>query len=873
MSVTSTLLLRGLARGKARFACAALGVAAAAGAVVFVFSLAASNAAQAPALARKAAEPWAAWRFEGMPGAPSGPGAENPRAKSAKSAKEVSHAESAEKKPHAESAESGGRARAPRAPGSPAGGVAERSEAEGAIRLSSFGIRHSPDLSLDLVSLTLDYRPGGRVLQGPPMRAIVAAAPAENPWGCTRLAEGRWTDDAAADAEVVCTRGTLQRFGRGEPPPLGEKLKFVGMQGTMTATLVGYLDDAKLPPGWPSVFANRAAFGALSAERHGTLSLWSHGRMVGSSNGRIAGSSDHTTIRPSDHTTIGSSDLLTPESEMVVNAFKGDENRRMDYARPLLLVAAVLTALSLLVNSLLLAVEANRRTLALLRTVGLSRGGVARLVAAESLLAVAAGWALGCAFALGALALYVRADPVAFPTGPAVAWRSLGATAAIGAAVALLAVLFALRPALAVRPLDALAERPRRRRHGMAVAFALGFGAFVAVEVWGASLMRGFVPSPEWPDAIVSLLPAGVDPCDRPKVDGLPGVRRISELYPLQLAFEPEIEMKMPGGRGGPGGGRRMLRNALFLGAEWLPRFRFLEGTWEEADAALRDPARHACVIAEMVSRAHNLHKGDTLRVASGGRGPKRVYELEVAGVVDLNWHMVTSRGLVRGLNGSPVMTDGPAFVSLETANWLDPRPFLASVNLTHLWVEYEPAFLAEKGVFPAGREVEREIVAALGDPVEATVRLHARDEIADGTLAHGSDLIGQAARVPFVFLAILSIGFVAMLVADADTARRELAVLRAVGATRSQLAWRLARGALRTALAGIAVGLPGGALCGWMVSRSTGSMWPGFPHHFAAPWRVLAEGAAGSLVFVLLVAIPASLLLVARARRAGEGR
>ena len=41
MSVTSTLLLRGLARGKARFACAALGVAAAAGAVVFVFSLAA----------------------------------------------------------------------------------------------------------------------------------------------------------------------------------------------------------------------------------------------------------------------------------------------------------------------------------------------------------------------------------------------------------------------------------------------------------------------------------------------------------------------------------------------------------------------------------------------------------------------------------------------------------------------------------------------------------------------------------------------------------------------------------------------------------------------------------------------------------------
>ena len=376
MSVTSTLLLRGLARGKARFACAALGVAAAAGAVVFVFSLAASNAAQAPSLARRAATPWAAWRFEGMPAGPwgFGPGRSMEKKSHAESA------ESAEKESHAESAEIAeiGRARAPRVPGSPAGGAAERSEAEGVIQHSAFSIQHSPDLSLPLVSLTLDYRPGGRVLQGPPMRAVVAAAPAENPWGCTRLAEGRWTDDAAADAEVVCTRGTLRRFGRGEPPPLGERLKFVGMQGTMTATLVGYLEDAKLPPGWPSVFANRAAFAALAAEHHGSLQLW-----------RSA---------PTD----AGADLLGPSSEMVVNAFKGDENRRMDYARPLLLVAAVLTALSLLVNSLLLAVEANRRTLALLRTVGLSRGGVARLVAAESLLAVAVGWALGCAAALAA---------------------------------------------------------------------------------------------------------------------------------------------------------------------------------------------------------------------------------------------------------------------------------------------------------------------------------------------------------------------------------------------------------------------------------------------------------------------------------------
>ena len=60
--MTLRLMLRGLRRGKARFLCAVLGIAAAVGAVVFTFSLTATNAAQAPALARRATAPWAAWR-------------------------------------------------------------------------------------------------------------------------------------------------------------------------------------------------------------------------------------------------------------------------------------------------------------------------------------------------------------------------------------------------------------------------------------------------------------------------------------------------------------------------------------------------------------------------------------------------------------------------------------------------------------------------------------------------------------------------------------------------------------------------------------------------------------------------------------------
>ena len=789
------LMLRGLRRGKARFLCAVLGIAAAVGAVVFTFSLTATNAAQAPALAKRATAPWAAWRFDGIR-MRFGRGQPPPR---------------------------------------------ENGERPGRRPEGRRGPR--PDLKLDVVATTIDYRPGGRVLQGPPMMAVIAAAPHENPYGCTQLVEGRWPDAASAVCEVICTKNTLRRFGRGEPPPVGSDIKFVGEKGTLTAKVVGYLAEAKLPMGWPGVFANPAAFAVLKNETHGTVAFWKN---------------------VPEH---APDDLLTAESESVVRAFTGDEARRMDYARPLLFAAAILTALCLLVNSLLLAVESNRRVLATLRTVGLTRGGVVSLVTAESLFATGVGWLLGCLGGIGALVLFVAADPMSFPVGPAFAWGVMGVAGALALVVAFAAILFALRPALAVRPLDAQDVRAHRRRRGMAIAFGCGFGAFVAVEVWGASLMRAFVPSEEWPDAIVSILPEGVSSFDIEKLRTIPGVKRISELMPLQLDFYPEEPMAMPGGRGGPG---KPCRNALFLAAEWLPEFKFIEGTWAEAtNAILRTDA---CVITEMMSRARKLHTGDKLRVAIGGRGPKTPVELPIAGVVDLNWHMVTSRGLVRGLNHAPGMTDGPVFVSFDTLESLDARP-APHVKMTHLWVEYEPEFLKEKGVFPAGREVERAIAHALGlapgNPDNpSTVRLHARDEIADGTLAHGSDVIGQAARVPFIFLAILAIGFIAMLVADADAAKREFAVLRAVGATKGQLTWRLARGALRTAFWGIVCGLPFGALVGWLFSLSTGAVWPGLPHYFVLPVRVVLEGAVGAIVFALAFALPSAYAIVRRAAR-----
>ncbi len=743
-----TLAIRSLMRAKARFLCAVLGISMAAGAIVFSTSLVATNNAQAPAMAKRAARPWSEWR------------------------------------------------------------TARRKDAFPGAKIV-----------LETVDLTVDFRPGGRVLQGPPMRVRLAEAPEANPYGAVALVEGVWVEQDAAEPQVVCVDAAMRRFGKIKPA-VGEFVKFVGRKGTMTARIAGYLNGDRLPPQFPNVFANRAAFDALQAEERSAIAFFSEASGV-----------------------LAPGEIFTPESDAVVAAFKSDEQRRMDYATPLMIIAAVLTALSLLVNSLLLSIEANKKTLAILRLNGMTRRGIVAFVAVEAFLMAFCGWALGCAAGMGAVKLF-SLDAAAFPAGAAYDFTKMGCTLFAMPFVALLAIAFSLRSALKTRPIEALAERVKPARRGMAITFALGFAAFVAVETWGASLMRAFVPSPEWPDAIVSILPAGASSFDIEKLRGIEGVERISELLPLQVYLEEAPPSPPPEGKGGRGGRMPAKPNALFLAAEWLPRFKFAEGDYETACAGLK---RGEIVISLMMSRARNLHAGDTL------------LGLKIAAVADVNWHMVTSRALVRGMNRMPVMTDGPCFASFDTVESLDRRPAFM-VPMTHVCLDYKKEFLAKHGPFGAGRLVEKEIARRLGNRVDSTVRLHSRDEIADGTLAHGTDVIGAAARVPFVFLAILAIGFVAMLVAEADARNKEFRILRAVGATKGQIAWKLVASALRTAACGVACGVPAGVVCGYFASLKTAAIWPGLPHYLAIPWQIVAEGAIGAFVFALIFAIPSAL-------------
>ena len=665
-----------------------------------------------------------------------------------------------------------------------------------------------------VAQFAIDYRPDGRVMQGPPMMACVAT-------GRT----GRETPDLRP-GECVVTRAMFAQR-RLPVPPAGTELTLIGRRRTHCLKIAAVIDWDRPLRGYPNCFVGEDTAAEIDEE-------W----------------------REWEPKSVAE---LAP-------GFTSDAGRNFDRAKALLLWAAALTALCLLVNSLFLTIEARRKELAILRMVGMTRGGVAWRVLGESVKLTAAGLVLGGLGSVAALEGYVALDSATYPMGAAVSWSHLAACLVLTPVVAALAALIALRPALKVKPLEAASNRMPRKRHlGMLIAFACGFGAFVAVEVWGSSLMSAFVPSKEWPDAIVSILPGGVSAFDIAKVQsGVKGVRKIHELAPLQVNLEPLEELPS---RGPASSVSRLksYRNALLLGSDWLPDFRFVAGERTAAEKAIREGDN--CIITAMMARARKLKLGDDLKLDCG-RGLK--VALKIVGIVDLNWHMVTSRGLVRGLNRMPVNTDGPVFVSFDTVEACDPRP-APMVKMTHLWLDYEPEFLKAHGAFEAGRIVEEEIVEAFGmmteEIEENAVRLHSRDEVADGTLAHGVEIIGSLAKVPFIFILVISLGFVAMLVASADSRKREFAVLRAVGATKGQLARTLVGEALVVAGRGVALGLAGGALVGWLCTAGTRAAmanW-GIPPSFAVPYATIARGAVGAIIFALAVAVPTGMAIIRR--------
>ena len=926
--LTFTLAARTLLREKSRSATAVLGVAAATALLGWHVMLATTALSQADSAAARAAAPFSAW----ITGPARGPRTAQPGGKPA----------DAPAKP-------GSRATADatvgfRRPGGAAGAlppplVKRLEDAQDALGVVFATVQSGP----------LDVRPGGRVLQGPPLVAAVAAMPADGAplLQSHVLEQGRWPDPADEAYEAAFNAKLFE--DRHVPvPEIGDELPMLLQEGTVTFRIVGLYRADTLIKAFPAGYATRAAMAEIArlnprGPAGPTLALCAPagGRSEADAEAVLDGLE-------------AAADCTFTTREAVAARFRSDTVSNLMRQLPLSLSLAVVTAAFMLATVLAMGLAEHRRRIAMLRCAGMTRGGAASLMFVETAVLAGAGWALGLLAAMGLVQTFLLVEGSAeLPRFVHIDWRAPTLTGALAAATALAAAIAPSLHAARIAPLevvDAECPGPRRvsaprtllglalllpiallalpfdfppklrsilmiavglpafvagsvlclhplmrlvetlfltpigrllrldsrllsrrvsrapgRAAGTIMTISLGLGAFIAIHIWGGSLMDSYVPSPEWPDAIVSVLPNGLDAEEFAAAARAPGIA--PPAIPIEASQFPlapvTLEAMKRAGRPEPKSDLVLVFGVdparALGGASPLARFRFVEGGAAEAAALMA--AGDACVIPAMLSRLTGLRKGDRI-----GVGDK---VLAIAGVVDLNWHLVTSRANVRSRTGrlagpgsgrpSPMKpTVGMVFTSEAVARemtgnadkvyffWLNLAPELAALHPLQATVRLDAALCA--AIDGANRARGKPALRGLN-----ALKVHHRDEIADGTIAHGNDILGTMARIPFWSLLITSSGIAALLVASAKASRRETAAMRAIGMTRGQLARLFAGEAMLVVLCALVASLAGGMLVGWSFTAVTREqMAAGLANVLVVPWDQVARGVLFALVTTL---------------------
>lgn len=845
---------------------------------------------------------------------------------------------------------------------------------------------------------TIDYRPGGRVLQGPPMSTVLALAdPDAPPYRGVKI-RGRWPDPESDEAEAaVCTSIFAPR--RLELPPLGSTLVLITPSGTVNVKISAYIEMEQVVAGFPTSFVTRGVMNRALGEGYDTAPNLLLCQLRGGADGRsiketVAGMTPMLERPvPRDEEPLPPVPLYSVVERRDIEAnYSSDALTNIKRQAPLLLTLSILTAFCMLFNALTIGVEQRLRVLALLRSAGMTTRQVAQIVVVEGLAIAVSGWLVGVLVGWGVVALYVRGLPEVFPEGVFLGGITPVVTGVGVLVIAAVSLWWPCRHAVRIRPLDMLAEdqgeprpinrvrsiigllllfpmlvlvlpmhisamtrsvlllavglplhaaglfmvlpafiraveflsvpfisrmlaldtrmlRGRISQHfartaGMVITLAVGLGTFVSIHIWGGSMMDPFVPSREFPDVIVSLLPNGVEGEAAEVVAALDGVEdgRCLTLEVSQYEISAELQEQVERVTGRPAFAPNVLLmgaepGELFGGVNPLAPFRFYDGSGSDVVAALADGS--GCVITRMLARQTGLKVGDTLSIvkrrpvprrmmgrgrpgdgggvdattsaspvsgADGKGGPRGKVEHEsfrVVGVADVNWHLITSRANLRGREGMPGMTMGPVFVSEGKVRELN-----GNSDITYfLWLNLSDEY-RKLGPLPAGQLLEAEIRKAIEVGESNTVRVHHRDEIEDGTIARGAQLLGAMARAPFWSLIVLASGMVTLLIASYQASAREIGVMRAVGMTRSQLGRMLFGEALLVALCGVVLSLVSGFCIGWTFTGWTRAwmMFGGLPVSLSIPWLVIGRGVGFALVLcIVMSAIPVVWLINAR--------
>jgi putative ABC transport system permease protein len=447
--------------------------------------------------------------------------------------------------------------------------------------------------------------------------------------------------------------------------------------------------------------------------------------------------------------------------------------------------------------------------------------------------------------------------------------RSLQFTQFAAMAIVVLYLGYAFASPLAVRLVGtpsvwlvaaALRVRPRLlqdqvghavwRSAGVCCGVMVGLSLIVAVSVVNASVTRGWQFPKEFPEGYLWSF-SQFEPGARRRLEGLEGLKEFTVANSINVIVEER-----------PAFGEELLMSVTwFMGCEPesfmnLIKLDFIEGDQETALAKLNEGGH--IVIADDFMRSRNKHVGDEVRVWLRSSTHPEVFK--VAGVVrspsiDIaagyfqaqSEYSVVASGSVMGtnkdlrdrfkINGSKLVLlnfDLPA--DPPPADWPPPQDSpegraLAAADYDE-WVPRERRWR---------RHLEREVLAEVRRRVDAPQAFVGTvGELKDEIDSQLTELTRLFSAIPSVALLVAAIGVANLMMANVFARTRQLAIMRAVGATRGLIIRLVIGEALVLGLLGSALGLTLGLHLAGNITLLVERMW-GFTASVELPWGLLA--------------------------------
>jgi putative ABC transport system permease protein len=402
------------------------------------------------------------------------------------------------------------------------------------------------------------------------------------------------------------------------------------------------------------------------------------------------------------------------------------------------------------------------------------------------------------------------------------------------------------------------------RTLGTTVALSVGLGLYVAMQVWGYSMLQPFLPGDWTPDMLVSLQSGGLPDAE---FGALSRCRGILPGQCMPLAVEqPRLAGDITGSEERASVTRQdnvvvigVDPDVAFGGPKPLLKVSFVRGN--RAEVLSQFGQGRYCVVPDYFVRTTGLGIGDHFEMVPPEK-PQQTVQYTIAGVVSLpGSHYMTKFSGLRRRSGR--------MAAIVFAPFEEVRRDFGLTRTNFFWMNIDKDVDVDE--IGAGMQAIADRNLGEAQPVNAqgtwthrarvfgtSLRITLADDIRANLFMRADDAIWAMSQLPLITLLVTSLGVVNTVMASVRARRWEMGVLRAVGVTRLGLFRMILAEGLLIGLIACLVSFGFGVMAGWCgtgISQYV-SFFGGLAPPLVIPWAPLSLGFGATLGLCLIAAL-----------------